>query len=432
MHRRGSRLLIQGNKKTTLTKNKRDLGTQIGFSQPRGSSSQTSHEKLHEARGSFPQHHADMDRLPEILHSVASYLDADDLRNFRLVSPECARAGASFIARNGLSVLNTSAGLREIRELLQYKSIAFNTRQLTICHGEWAVCSRREWGVHPLLLAGQSRFQGLQTRRASVAFAAYSAFMAEEKRRRPKCDVEAISEALSLLPNLRAVAISHVKSWVLHPSRNIKYRELQERVWLAPNIKPNVVSPAAHLFLRALRGGFSNVTCLVIHGTFNPAELSRAVLQLPSIHTLHINSLQVQGGGVTRKFLEAFPNLVDLSVTFQGWGQAIPDIVGELFWPHLRRLRLDELWASEEEIFSVFEHHQEGLDCFSLGNTTITQGSWRSLFSRMRNLKAQGQVIADGELFGRRSKDTLNMNSVASAQLDQFMQDGQRLWPFGE
>jgi hypothetical protein len=381
---------------------------------------------------SSPPHHTDMDLPPEILHNVATYLHVEDLGSFRRISPECTRAGTSLIARNGLSVLNTSEGLREIRQLLQCKSIAINTRQLTICHGDWPVCTRREWELHPLLFGGQSRFQGSRTRRADEAFAAYSAFIAEEKSRRRYRDVEAVFETMNLLPNLRTVAISHVKSWALHPSRNAKYRELQKKVWLAPYIKHNTVAPAVQLFLLALRNDFPNVTCLVIRGAFNPADLSRAALQFPSIHNLCITSLQVQDGAVVRKFLQAFPNLADLSITFQGWERAVPDIVGALFWSSLRRLRIDELWASEDEIFSIFRHHQDTLECFSLGNTMITQGSWRSLFTRMRSLRARGKVVADGELFGRRSRDTLNMNPTASIQLSRFMQDSQQSWPFVE
>jgi hypothetical protein len=330
--------------------------------------------------------------------------------------------------------LNTSEGLKEIRQLLQCKSIATTTRQLTISHGDWPICTRKEWEIHPLLFGGQSWFQVLQTKRADDAFADYSAFIAEEQNRGHHRDVNAIREALSLLPNLRTVTISHMKSWALHPSRNTKYRLLQERIWLTPHIKYNRVAPAVQTFLLALRREFSTVTCLTIHGTLNPAELylCPAGLRFPSFNKLCITSLQIQGNeDVIQKFLQAFPNLVDLLITFKGWEQSIPNIVGELFWPHLKRLRFDELWASEEEIFSIFKHHQYILEQFSLGNTMITQGSWRSLFTRIRGLNTWAQVIADGELFGRTSRDTLNMNHATLPQLVRFMQDDQALWPFG-
>ncbi|KIM96640.1 hypothetical protein OIDMADRAFT_32578 [Oidiodendron maius Zn] len=338
-----------------------------------------------------------MNAPQEILCQIASYLDMEDLGNFRLISPEYEIAGTPFIPRNGLLVLNTAAGLQQIRELLQCKSIAVNTKQLTICHGDWP-----------------SRLQGLRTTRANEAFASYSAFTAEERGRRVRKDVEALFQALSLLPNLRTVTIAHVKGWALHPSRNAR------------------VAPAVQLFFQAIRSEFPNITSLVIRRTLNPAKLSQAALHLPGVQSLCVKSLQVQDGALAQKFLQAFPNLVDLSITFKGWGSTIPDVVGGLFWPCLRRLRFDELWASEEQIFSIFKHHCDGLESFSLGSAMITQGSWRSLFTRIQSLGARGRVNADRELFGRRSQDTVNMNPDAIARLARFMQDSEQPWPFGE
>lgn len=363
---------------------------------------------------------------------IASYLDATDLCNFRHASWKFARAGTSLIARNGLSVLNTSAGLREIRQLLQCRSIATSTRQLTISHGDWPVCTRQEWETHPLLFGGQSRLQTLQTAKADKAFAAYSAFIVEEQNRGPDEDVDAISQTLALLSNLQTIVISHMQIWSWHPSRNTKYRNLQREIWMTPYID-DAVAPAVQTSLLALSSRFPNITCFTIYGTFDPAELyrCRAGLQFPNIHKLCIVSLQVQENEeVTQNFLQAFPNLVDLSLTFKGWGPSVPNITGKLFWPHLKKLRLDDLWAAEGDIFSIFEDHRYTLEYFSLGNATIVQGSWRSLFTRIRGLGARGQVTADGELYGRRSRDTLNMNHVALTLLRGFMRDKQAPWPF--
>lgn len=368
----------------------------------------------------------------EILIDIASYLNATDLGNFRHASRKCARAGVSLIAQNGLSVLNTSAGLREIQQLLQCKSIATSTRQLTISHGGWPVCTRQEWEIHPLLFGGQSRLQMLQTSNADKAFAAYSAFIAEEQNRGHDEDVNTISQTLTLLSSLQTIVISHMQIWSWHPSRNTKYRNLQREIWMTP-YHNDTVAPAVQTSLLALSSGFPNITCLTIYGTFNPAELYRCQsgLQFPSICKLYIVSLQIrENEDVIQNFLQAFPNLVDLSLTFKGWGPSIPNIAGKLFWPRLKKLRLDDLWASEGDIFSIFEGHQYTLEYFSLGNTTIVQGSWRSLFTRIRGLSARGQITADGELYGRRSKDTLNMNHVTRSLLRVFMQDKQASWPF--
>ena len=368
----------------------------------------------------------------EILMEIAAYLNATSLGNFRLASRKCARAGISLITQNGLSVLNTSAGLREIRQLLQCRSIATSTRQLTISHGSWPVCTRQEWEIHPLLFGGQSRLQTLQTAKADKAFAAYSAFIAEEQNRAHDEDVDAISQTLTLLSSLQTIVISHMQTWSWCPSRNTKYRNLQREIWMAPYID-DAVAPVVQTSLLALSNGFHNITCFTIHGTFNPAELYRcgSVLRFPSIYKLCIVSLQIQENeDMIQKFLQAFPNLVDLSLTFKDWGPSIPNIAGKLFWPHLKKLRLDDLWASEGDILSIFKDHQCTLEYFSLGNATIVQGSWRSLFTQIRDLGAHSQIIADGELYGRRSKDTLNMNHAALTLLRGFMRDKEAPWPF--
>jgi hypothetical protein len=328
-------------------------------------------------------------------------------------------------------VLNTSAGLRDIRELLQYKSIAASTKQLTINHGNWPVCTRQQWEIHPLLFGSNWRFQTLQTAEADKAFAAYSAFIAEEQNRTHNEDVDAISQTLALLSNLQTLVISHMRVWSWHPSRNAKYRNLQREIWMTPYIS-DAVAPAVQTSLLALSSRFSNITSLKIYGAFNPAEvypflLSR--LRFPNVYKLCIISLLVQGNGdVIQSFLQAFPNLVELSLTFKDWGPSVPNISGKLFWPNIKKLRLDNLWASEQDIFSIFRDHS--LEYFSLGNATIVQGSWRSLFTRTRCLENRCQIFADGELYGRRSKDTLFMNHAARTLLRGFMLDKQAPWPF--
>jgi hypothetical protein len=366
----------------------------------------------------------------EILIQIASYLNARELRSFRCINRRCSRAGISFIARNGLSVLNTSTGFNDIQQLC--KSITGSARKLTISHGDWPVCTRKEWEVHPLLFGGQSRFQTLQTLRADKAFEDYSAFIAEEDTARPHGHVDAIFETLNLLSKLRTIVISDTKAWAWHPSRNTKYRDFMQKIWMAPRIDDNV-APAVQTFLLAFGDKFPHISCLEIHGTLNPSELylCRPGLQFPSIHKLSITSLHVgENEEVIQKFLQAFPNLEDLSIMFTGWDQSILSIVGGLFWPNLKKIRLDELWASEDDIFNFYKSHQYAIEQFNLGNMTLIQGSWRSLFTRIRGLNTRGQIAANGELYGRRSRNTLNMTPAALSRLVHFMQENKAPWPF--
>jgi len=82
--------------------------------------------------------------LMEILVDIASKLYGKDLGNFRLASSQYASAGIYFLARNGLSILNTLGCLREFKELLACEIIANSTKEVRFVHGQWPVCSREE------------------------------------------------------------------------------------------------------------------------------------------------------------------------------------------------------------------------------------------------------------------------------------------------
>lgn len=371
----------------------------------------------------------------EILVTIASNLNARDLGNFRLVHSKFANAGTPLLPRNGISVLNTSACLKELQQLLQCHSIASSIRQLTFFYGEWPVCTRQQWETHPLLFGGNDRLNAAQphaynTSKADKAFADYLEFVTVEQSRRYCEDVNAIFEALRLLGNLQTVIISNMHT--LHRCHNLKYRNLRKRIWMTPRIKRGV-APMVQAFLLALSSGFPNVNSLTINGAFRPADiyLGSSVSQFPSIQKLQINFFRIVQNTI-QVFLQAFPNLLHLSMGFRGWGPSIPDIIGGLFWPCLKTLCLHDMWASEQEFFSIFEHHQNTLEYFRLSNPALTQGSWRSLFTRIRNLHAQGHVTADGELFGCRSQDTIYMDHSALALLTRFMQDHHAPWPFAD
>jgi hypothetical protein len=373
-----------------------------------------------------------MDIPGEILIAIASELSGQDLGKFRLANSQCARAGISFIARNGISILNTATCMKELIRLTECKAIADTIRELTFVHCEWPTCSRSEWEIHPLLLGGNDR--SLSGARREEAFNDYSRFITEEQGRRQHEDVETFFHALTLLPKLTAVTISHVQLFHWHPSYNLKYQILQERIWLCPYLIDSI-EPALQTFLLAFGSEFSNITSLTVQGAFNPAELhlNFEMTHFPSIQKLHISSLVIiQNEEMVQQFLLAFPNLVDLSMSFHGWGPSVPIIIGDIVWPQLKKLYLGDLWASEQEIFSTFSNHIQSLESFTLSKALLTQGSWRSLFTRLRELDSPALVTADGELYGRRRCDSIVFTgSQDSAEnLQRFLQDRNAPWPF--
>ena len=396
----------------------------------------------------------------EILTSIASYLNRQSLCNFRLVNWQCASAGVSYIPQNGLSVLNTVSNLEALKQLLKYPSIARNTRKLSIVQARWPVCSRKEWEVHPLLYQGNDRsnprLYHIKSKVADDAFAAYRHFIEEELARRYHDDVHDLFNILRSLPNLHSLSVTNIQIWRWHPADNTHYHNLIKRIWIGPHLDYEV-SPALQTLLLAVGTGFKNLKYLGVRGEFNPSKLDIiataqftgiqsldieafkptvierfAPSQFASIQTLEIESFRVlQDEHAIQRFLLTFPNLVKLSMSFLGWGPSIPTIIGRLLWHRLQVLRISDIWASEDDIFDIFNNHIKTITCFNLENASLTRGSWRALFTRIRKLGSQATIMADGELYGRKSKHTLDMRSeTVRLKLEHFLKDRNALWPF--
>jgi len=320
-----------------------------------------------------------MEKIPnEILELIASNLNAQDLGEFRLVSRRWAGAGGPLIASNGISVLNTFDCIQELKHFLRLNLVS-TTKRLTVYHGEWQVCNRREWEIHPLLRGGNDRsslayVQDRYAIKADAAFKSYSDFIHKEENRCYEVDVESISQALFGLKNLTTIKISQMQTW--HPSTNIKYRKLQKEIWMSPNRQDNI-SRLVEAFLLGLGRGFLNIKTLEINGCFNAADVRiTQTTTFSGIQTLEVRSFQLLNSQeATRSFLLASPNLLYLSIGFQGWGPSIPDIIGELKWRKLRTLCLHDIWASEQDILGILEHHMSTLKEFSLHHAALTQGS---------------------------------------------------------
>jgi hypothetical protein len=371
----------------------------------------------------------------ELLLIIASKLKAEDLGRFRLINQHCASIGTSLLlslfALNGITLLNTATELESIRHLLKNRTIAHSIRKLTISYGNWPACTRKEWERHPLLFGGQARFQSLRSSSANKAFEDYSKFLVKERGRSYQEDLDTIFEVLNSLSNLRTITITQMQGWPC-ASRSMKYRNLQQQVWMTPYTNDQV-SLATNTFLLTFSHIFPKISSFKIYGTFDTKELYnfRGEFKFFNIRELSIISLQVHENEETlRRLLQAFPNLIDLSVKFKGWDQAIPNVTRGLLFSSLKVINLDNLWASEEQIFTLFRDHQFILEIFSLGNTTIIQGSWRSLFTRIRDLKARVQININGELYGRTSKDTLKTNHTTILLLKAFLLNQITSWPF--
>ncbi|KAE9373859.1 hypothetical protein N431DRAFT_337655 [Stipitochalara longipes BDJ] len=337
----------------------------------------------------------------ELLYLIASNLNSHDLGNFRCVCIKLATASASLVARNGISVLNTSDSLKDLEEFLE-TDIAASARVLTVYHGEWQVCRRKD----------HAYVQDHYALKADEAFLAYANFIQKEMNRRKGDDIETIYHALSILNNLHTINISNVQTW--QPTHNSKYHKLLKKIWLLPHRQGSINSS------------------LGISGVFDATDVHlTAEKKFLHFEKLYVGSFQVlKSQDNIRLFLQAFPNLLHLSIGFQGWGPSIPDVIGHLFWPRLKTLCLKEIWASEKELLTIFTRHRSTLEAFSLHHGALTQGSWRSLFTRIRSMNTRIEVTAKGELYGRSSKHTIILHATAANVLAGFMKDQRVPWPF--
>jgi len=376
----------------------------------------------------------------ELLVNVASNLDGEDFRNFRLVNKRLAAISLHQIAKNGISLLNTAGDLKQLQKILTCTEIARNVKQLKFLHSEWPMAfSRREWETHPLFVAGNDRGQDVLPDEADKAFEAYSLFENTERKRIHSEDVDRLKSILISLPNLQSLFICHMQHCVWKPSLNTRYNNLIKRIWMSPYLGDDI-SPGLVFLLLALGSDFPNINKLEINGSLNPEFMVETFFKptdikplalLTQIRVLHVDSFRViQNENSIIKFLEAFPNVSNASIKFQGWGPAI-SIIGTVKWTNIGDLQLSGLWTSEEEIFQTFQNHHKTLKSFTLRSSALTEGSWRSLFTRIRGLNSGVQVIGEGELYGRTRRETLNLHlPTISTSLVKFIEDHTVDWPF--
>lgn len=379
----------------------------------------------------------------ELLTCIASELDSSDLSNFRLANQRFAHASISLIPRHGISVINISRDIKELQYILQRHAIANNVKVLRIFHAEWPICSRYEWESHNLLFGGNVRFRNSQhfptsesaRRLYKKAFTEYRKLMKEQQCRRYSEVIEALHEILVMLPNLTTIQVSDMHEYLWRPKANRRYHKLQRSIWISPFYSKNITSTVEAVLL-ASGCGMSNlgqVNTLFISGGFDPAELyiPRTINPYSHIQHLTIHDFRVCGNEEPiRNFLRGFSALRGLSVSFQGWSPSI-DAFKSLHWPQLEQLNIRGVWTSESEFASILERHLPSLNLFSLHNPALTEGSWQSLFAKIRALNTRAKIELSGELYGRTRGETLNMEcNQTRSHIEDFLRDRESVWPF--
>lgn len=360
----------------------------------------------------------------EILTAIATELNAAELSSFRLASRTFAIAGAPILPKNGLSVMNSSNDIQALQSLLKCASIANNVKTLRLYHVEWPLCIAKEWETHAVLFRSNSR---LQTKSTNYEIRAYEDFKIDQNSRRHSDD--ALTNLMKRLCNLETIVVSSLQDCFWSHNSNSRYQRLRKTVWVLPYRSREVSGAFQQLF--SASGISQRTKNLQVFGCFDPSILH---LNKSSTNFSWIQKLTVQGFKISdndesiRQFLDRFRNLKELSISFHGWGPVA--VLGSLQWPYLEEVSLHGVWTAEKEFYSLFKNHSTTLQRFDINSSSLTQGSWENLFTKMRDLGSQAAVSASGELYGRTARETLNMDCEHAVNLERFMVDSSVDWPF--
>lgn len=96
--------------------------------------------------------------------------------------------------------------------------------------------------------------------------------------------------------------------------------------------------------------------------------------------------------GLLGKFLAMTPVMEELVINLRCHESSnmwidesdLDGILGIKVWPHLQRLELRGVYASEYQLFDLIRRHQKTLQYLVLSDITLKQGSWHSFFQSIR------------------------------------------------
>ncbi|KAL5330803.1 hypothetical protein ACEPPN_000326 [Leptodophora sp. 'Broadleaf-Isolate-01'] len=351
----------------------------------------------------------------ELLAAIAAELTVDDLSNFRLTARLFARAGLSLVPQHGISILHTTQDMKAFLRLLQCADITNNIKTLRIFHAEWPISSRRQWEARRRPpVSENSAHQTTIVKNCSG--------ISEED--------EYLKEIMQHLPNLQKVIVSSAYNLLWDATK--KPPRLNHTIQSC-SFPSNEVSRSVESVLLALGPNMLWLKSLSILGYFNPDMMTVAnPFSLSYVQSLHVKDFRVtRNEAHIHQFLTCFQNVQKLDISYKSWGPS-PNTLDLIYWPSLRSLKINGLWTSEQDFFDAFFRHERTLSDFNLHNCALTEGSWRGLFTRLREIQSYASITGSGELYGRSSEETIDMNLPMSRKsLSDFMGKPSINWPFG-
>jgi len=368
----------------------------------------------------------DMETLPlELLGAIALELPTTDLRRFRLLGRRYADAGFPALVRD-LSFLNTLDTANALQTLSRspYGSLGA-ARHLTIYDGTWPVAaSQEEWAGHYLFLSSRIRCNPIAVQ---LAYRRYEQFLRQEAARTFETDVHLFRTVLAHFPSLRELTLSHIHAWRMQYLNNAHFHNLTNSIWVIPSFETFVAEGMSRLL--PVLATCSRLQRLNVDGLLDTRELEPGHYRFKTIRHLTLNSV-LAGEGLEdsiANFVGAFPGLTTLTIGTFPRGpiahQRLP--LQQMQWPDLQFCDIMGTWVPENELFGFTKRH--ALKRLTLKSVRLTSGSWKSFFSRARELKPRPNIICQGILPSKGEEDLKSQRL-----LDRFLTHAEAPWPFSD
>jgi hypothetical protein len=371
-----------------------------------------------------------METLPlELPGAIALELPIADVRRFRLLGRRYADAGFPALVRelSFLNTLDTADALQTISRS-PYGSLGA-ARHLTIYDGAWpVVASQEEWARHFLFLSSRTKCNPIATQ---LAYHRYVQFLRREASRTFDTDVQLFRIVLAHFPSLRELTLSHIHSWRMQYLDHAHFRNLTNSIWVVPSFESFVANAMSRLL--PVLGTCLRLQRFNVEGLLDTRDLEPGRYRYNTIRHLCLNAV-LAGEGLEdsiASFLGAFPRLTTLTIRTIPRGpinhQRLP--LQQMRWPDLQFCDIISAWVPEDELFGFTERHHP-LDCLTLKQVTLTSGSWKSFFSRARELKPRPNIVCEGILPSRNSEGRWIEDFKSQRLLDWFLTNTKRPWPF--
>ncbi|KAK5633930.1 hypothetical protein RRF57_009644 [Xylaria bambusicola] len=427
------------------TQNANDQGGRVSLTSVLRSLSTTTITRFESPLFTWFGHPTMMENIPpEIIYVVCSFLDVENILNFRLVGRLFADIGAAYMLPDVSFNLHRE-DLNRLSAISLHPVLSKHVRSLTY-FAEIIDLPKASWIEFVQNHQGRMRWNGMLRRQNNKTpsqltseYKRYSEAIDEQENLiEGEWDLRVLEEVLPRFPNLKTLHMSATEPFYERCNHGQMKRPLSEFLQ-----KGYVGSahPEGKRTLDTLLRANAHAPCAIttlqitmVHWKFfkrSERELSRLFKPLANLTSImlsiSIESLdermydglslgkcqRVFAKGSLRKILRRMPQLRLLHLEMRNSiceqperGVQLHDIIEPGFhWPDLEEIALHGVAGDRVEFMDLFSRHKNKLRKLRLSDVTLTSTSWRKLLPDIRRKLHLDVVCICGNIYGRREDE---------------------------